>query len=299
MKIVKPVVITDAMVTSCTIAEPAPSEIAWVSGTTYTVGQQRIRTATHRVYQCAVNVTGTTPPESDVTNWVDAGPTMKWAMFDNAVNTQSSDTTSITVVLTPGNINSLVCMEMVGTTLTVVMKDAPGGNVVYTTTKNLDGTLLTDWYQYFFEPSVQLTTAVLTDLPPYYGCELTVTISGSGTVKIGVLTVGSVYILGGTYYGATLGIIDYSTKTTDTYGTTKITKRANSKRFDAQAWISSAAFNKVYTLLSSTLSTPIVLLGTDYDKFSAMTILGYYKDFTIAIQQDDLCLVALQFEGLI
>ncbi len=40
-------------------------------------------------------------------------------------------------------------------------------SVVYSRTNGLDGTVLNDWYMYFFEPFVQKGEVVLTDLPPY------------------------------------------------------------------------------------------------------------------------------------
>jgi hypothetical protein len=300
MKVVNPVVITDAMVTSCTISEPAASETAWVSGTAYTVGQQRIRTSTHRVYQCVNNVTSTTPPESDTTNWADMGPTLKWAMFDGAVNTQSSLVSPLTVVIVPGQaVNSLALMELVGTSVAVTVKTAPGGTVVYSKTVSLDGTTIIDWYAYFFEPSAQLDTLVLTDIPPYPGCEITVSITGTGTVKCGVLAIGTYYDLGGLQYGATASIIDYSTKTTDVYGTTKITKRAYSKRMDCKVMMLNAALNRLYKLLATLRSTPVIWIGTDSDTYSPFVVFGWYRDFSIVVNYPTTSLCSLQVEGMI
>ena len=55
-----PIDVDDAMLSSTTIAEPAATETAWVSGGTYAIGDKRIRTQTHRVYQSATAHTGVT-----------------------------------------------------------------------------------------------------------------------------------------------------------------------------------------------------------------------------------------------
>ena len=44
--ILKPTPITDAMLASCTVAEPAAGETAWTSAGTYALGDNCIRTTT-------------------------------------------------------------------------------------------------------------------------------------------------------------------------------------------------------------------------------------------------------------
>jgi len=51
MDVLLPREITDAKFISSSLAEPSASETAWVTGTTYAVGDKRIVASTHRVYQ--------------------------------------------------------------------------------------------------------------------------------------------------------------------------------------------------------------------------------------------------------
>ena len=77
-RVMVPVTISDSMILAGTsIAEPAASETVWVSGGTYTLGQERIRTTTHRVYECA-HSGRTALPEADPTFWQDTRPTLRW-----------------------------------------------------------------------------------------------------------------------------------------------------------------------------------------------------------------------------
>ena len=300
MKVISPVAFTDAILTSSSIAEPDTGETAWVSAGTYALNDLRIRATTHRIYKCIQASTGRTAlPEVDTAYWSDNGPTNRWAPFDASVSTVASATTSLSYVFKPGNVNSIGLFGLQGTSLTITQKDAPGGSVVYTSTTSLDGTLISDWYMYFFEPASLLDTMVLTNaLVPYLNCEVTVTLTGTGTVKMGVLAVGTAYDLGPTQYNATAGIIDYSTKTVDVNGNVVITKRAYSRRLDLSTWIDTAQFNKIYSLLATLRSTPVVWAGTDSASYLPLNVYGYYKDFTLHIAYPSTNLCTLQIEGL-
>ena len=82
MRVIPPLDISTGILTSSTIAEPSVGESAWVSGTTYNVGDQVILVSTHRKYQRLITGAGTITPDLDVTNWLDIGSTNKYAMFD-------------------------------------------------------------------------------------------------------------------------------------------------------------------------------------------------------------------------
>ena len=86
-QVLYPYTITDPVLTSSSV--PETDHAAWVSGTTYAAGDRVIRTGTHRIYERLIPGAGTTPPESDSANWLDAAPTNRWAMFDGAVGTRA------------------------------------------------------------------------------------------------------------------------------------------------------------------------------------------------------------------
>ena len=301
MKVLAPVTIVDSMLVSSTV--PETDYAAWSSGTTYAAAQRCISTTTHKVYESVVGSNLNHDPTVSAnigTYWIVVGPTNRWNMFDNSVSTATTATTTMTTVIKPGNVNSFAALGLVGGTLTVTQKDATGGTVVATSVTNLDGTVITDWYMYCFEPFVLLDTVVIPNfLLPYANGEVTVTLTGVGTVAMGVLALGTVYTLGASQYGASAGIIDYSTKTTDAYGNTVITKRAFSRRMDVKMLLDSTQFNKVYSLLSTLRSTPVVWIGTDYSTtYSPMVIFGFYKDFSLEISYPTQSLCSMQVEGM-
>jgi hypothetical protein len=300
MKLIKPITINDSRFISSTVAEPASGETAWVSGTTYAQGNLRIRTQTHRIYKRLVAGAGTTPPENDPTNWEDFAPTNRWAMFDNEVNTQTSGNSPLTVTIAPGAINSLALIELLGTSVTVTVTDGAGGPTVFTTTVNLEQSSVSDWYQYFFEPFSQKGTLILTGIPPYSTSRVTITVTGSNPVKCGGFIVGTVYDLGGTQYGVTAGIRDYSKKETDSAtGVVTLVPGRFSKRLRAKLQVNSRVVAaQIQTLLTELRATPVVWIGDDTGEFEPLTVFGFYRDFELDVSYPTVSHYSLDIEGM-
>lgn len=295
MKAIKPTAITSAMLVSTTATE---TYSAWNAATAYVVGNIVLRTATERLYERLISGTTATAPESDTTNWLDIGPSNKWALFDNYTSTQTTQATPLTVVVKPGLVNSLALFALEGTTLTITVRDGLAGPTVYTYTQSLDGTVLADWYQYFFEPYDPVTDVVLTDLPPYGDAHITMDIAAATTSKCGILAVGTVYPLGDTLGNASASITDYSAKTTDAFGTTSFVVRAFSKRMGAKFMLSNAQLNKVQRVLSDLRATPCVWVGTSSQSFAPLTVFGFYRDFSIDVAYNTTSFCSLEIEGL-
>lgn len=298
MKLIKPVSITDAMLISTTVAEPAAGETAWNAATAYSVGDLAIRTSTHRVYKRKVAGTTATAPESDPTNWEDFRPTLRWAMFDQEVNTQTTGTSPLTVTIAPGIVNSLALIELVGSQVAITVTDGAGGPTVYSATIPLETSSVTDWYSYFFEPFSQRGTLVLTDLPPYASARVTISITGTGTLRCGGFVVGTVYTIGSTQYGVTAGIRDYSKKETDSAGAVQLAVGKFSKRMRARLQVSAGAAGSIQTLLSNLRATPVVWIGDDTGANEALTIFGFYKDFELDVSYPTVNHYSLDIEGM-
>lgn len=295
MKVITPTVITDALFTSSTA--PETDHAAYAAGTTYALGAKVIRTGTHRRYESlqAGNVGNT--PETSPTWWLDLGPTNRWAMFDTVVGTSTTLASPLTVVIHPGAVNAIALLELVGTSVTVSMTSTAGGGSVYSQTISLVASEVGDYYEYFFAPFAQRTSVVLTDLPPYADGIVTVSLTGS-TVSLGVLSVGLFTDLGGTQYGATAGITDYSLKTTDAFGNTTLTQRSYAKRTSAKLWLDKGDVNRVHRKLADLRATPCVWVGVEDAELEPLTVFGFYKDFQVEVSYPQAALCSLEIEGL-
>ncbi|MFZ6801924.1 hypothetical protein [Undibacterium sp. Di24W] len=298
MKLIKPTLITDAMLTTAPV-EPIPG-MTWNAGTNYLVDALVERTTTHRRYKRKVAGTTATAPESDTVNWADTGPSNRWAMFDRKVGTITTTTSSLSVVLRPGSVSGLSLLELVGRQAVVTMKDAPAGTTVYNRTVSLDGTVIGSFFEWFFTDYVQLTDFVLVDLPAQFtSCELTVAITATTTVSCGVCAVGQVVDLGGTLSSATVGIVDYSVKTVDTFGNIDVVQRSYSKRNSLKSIAPKSDFNRIFRTLASLRATPCVYIGTEMPGYEPMIVYGFYKEFSIDVSYPTHHLCNLEIEGLI
>lgn len=295
MKLVKPIPYSGSQLVSTTATE---SVATWLVGTTYAIGAkvQYI----DKIYESLVGSNVGNQPNTSPTQWLDLGADNRRAMFDALVNSQTTATTSFTTVVKPlVAFNSLAYLNIVGATLDITIRDGLAGPITYTRSIPLDDTLIVDWYMYFFEPFDLKTDVILTDIPVYNTSHITTVITGVGTVAIGAMIYGTQYSLGNTQYGATIGIKDYSVKTTDAFGNTSFVQRAYSKRMDADVMLNNSNLNFVHRLLSDIRAIPVVWIGSDAEDFKPLVMFGYYRDFNISIPYPTYSMCNISIEGLI
>lgn len=296
MKVIAPT--TFAAATHFVSSNAVETVATWAVGTTYASGAQVVYNT--RIYQSLVGSNTGNTPSSSPTFWLDVGPSNIYAMFDNQISTATTKASSpLTVTLSPGLFNSVALLGLVGTSLTVTMLDAPAGSTVYSRTLSLEGSRVLDWYQYFFEPFEQIGEVVLTGLPVYGSSRLTVSISGGGAVAAGGLLWGSYYELGDAEHGATAGLIDYSRKETDAFGTTTFVRRSFSKRMSVRLMLQTDAIDKVQRILAGLRATPAVWIASDNTAYRPLTVYGFYRDFSLEVAYRDRSYCSLEIEGLI
>ena len=298
MILIRPTTISPVMLTACDV--PEDDYTAWSSGTAYTVGTRCIYS--HKIYECLVNntnyqpdlnTTGTTP------KWLDCGYDNRWKMFDAVVGSQTTQTTSISLTLEPGVIDSIAFLDVEATAIDIVMTD-PVEGVVYTESIDLIAkTYIGDAYAYFFEPIILDDAAVLLGVPPYGSASIAITITNTGgTTKIGTLVVGAQKYLGGTQYDPSIGITDYSKKEADTFGNYTVVERAYSKRMSCNLFLPNTSIDSLQRTLASVRATPVVWIGDNEGTLSSMIIYGFYKSFEITIPYPDYSTCSLTIEGL-
>lgn len=272
MKFIEPVSISGGMLVSSTV--PENDYPAWSAGA-HAALERVIRPTLHEVYQCSVAVTSSTPPESDPDHWQRVGPTKRWAMFDRATGTSTTATGSLVVVVEPGLVDTLALLDVDGNSVTVQMH--VGGLEVFSRTVNLNaGIGVTDAYSYCFTPVIMRRTVVISDLPPYASGRVTITVNGSGAVGIGTAAFGQAFFLGDVLYGVSLGIIDYSGKTTDTFGVTTVVKRDAANKMTVPFVIESWRGDEVMRRLKAIRATPVVVIGSE--KFDSTVVYGLVSD---------------------
>lgn len=310
MKIIRPITITDAMLTASNVTEDDYE--VWAVGTAFHTGDRSIVTTAgvHSIYEALVDVTGGSSPEVDVLatvpKWLFISATNRWKVFDARVGTQTINATSITYTITPGVIvDAVAFLNLDAATVRVVSTD-PIEGVVYDNLVDLVSSVITgtdpiyDWYSYFFSSQFRLPDVCLLDLPPYLSTVLTITISyPSSTAKIGGIVMGVKSNLGTTQYSPTIGIHDYSIKEADQFGVYSVTERAFSKRMSCDVLIEKGAIADVQNILASYRASLLVWVGGDEDSaLSSLILYGFYKDFSIVIGYPTFAICNIEVEGL-
>lgn len=285
--VLAPITITDEMIISVTSAGvpiPEDSSALWDSLATYAEGDRVYLQTTHRVYE-SVKGGNTNKDPSDPVNqfsaagvatwWIEVGPTNRYAMFDSLVSTTTRAVGPVEIVLRPGSFNGLAIFGLEADDLDIVIKDSPGGNVVYTYDGALEGSMPADYYEYFFDTFKPQTQFILTDLLPYGQSEITITLGKiTGEAKVGMIALGDLKPLGAPLRGASVEPIDYSYISTDPFGNTTVRKRNNATSLTITAKMEVSDANTVLQTVKDLLGTPVVVVGSKEPGYENLTVFG-------------------------
>lgn len=297
MKVIEPINVTDANLTSSTIAED--DHPAWSSVTAYVAGDRRIYG--HVIYESLTSNTNKQPDQNPL-DWLNVGATNRWRMFDAKVGTQSTATTSMTVVVTPGSANAVALVNVDAAYADVVMTD-PLAGVVYSRTIRLSSTIISsDWYSYFTDPITARTVFTVTNLPLYPNASISITARKEigETVSLGSLVVGMVRQWGirpSILTGATTGIQDYSRKERDQFGNFLIVERAFAKRARWGIILTHREIDAFQARMAAIRAKPAVFIGSD--RLDSTVIYGFYRDFSVVISSSRHAECSIELEGLI
>jgi len=302
VKVVPPLTITPAMLTSTTAAEPdaAQGEVNWNSATAYAVGAKVVRTTTHRVYAC-IQANTNRDPATDIQTlyWVDVGPTNRWAMFDLLRNTGTTVASPLTVRIAPNvRIDAIALVGLIADAASISVR--VGGAVVYAREERLRSRQTLNWYDYFFGAYDQKETTAFFDVPPYVNGEITLSLSRSeGPVICGGVVIGQAIDLGRTIHGAENDALNFSKIERDDFGTAVLQQRRTVPKTSQQTRIKKSAVGRALKARIDLNAQPALWSGLDdaaSGYFDPLLILGVYKRFTITMDQPEEALISLELE---
>lgn len=214
--------ITESSFLAGSVAEPSATEVAWSgAGVAYAVGAEVVRTATHRVYRCAVAHTSAASPlpENDPTRWYEDRPTDRWVPFGPYINAAgqtiyrslalSSTSTDLVYRLALRYANAVALFGLRGAFARVQVYDTPGGTLVFDLTMPLKRPAAGYWSYYFGQRSYR-DRLLITGLPLHPNAEVVITVGGGSgqqrrvtQVEVGKLRQLHGVDFGGTEYGVT------------------------------------------------------------------------------------------------
>jgi hypothetical protein len=299
MKVIKSQAVTDTTLTTTDV--PENDYAAWLVGTTYAATDRVIVTTPniHNIYESvqSANV-GNDPVTDDGTWWTRVSSTNRWKMFNDVVQEQTTQADIIDVTITPAAVTTaLAAINVDCASITVVVTDPLEGEVYNQTFPMTSYSGITNWYDYFFTAINRKKELSVLGLPPYSAAVIDVTFNDSGeTAKVGALVLGTSATIGDSQYGASFGIIDYSTKEVDAQGRTTITAGTYSDEADIDVVIETGRFAEVKKILTDLRTTPSVWIAEDNTE--GTIIYGYYREFDVLLTGPVVSMCTLSIEGL-
>ena len=312
LKVMQPTALTSSMLVSASV--PENDYPAWSATASYTTGARVIRITTHRIYQAVADITGNasnTTPEADTlhTQWVEIGPTNRWAMFDQRVSSRTVGTSSgLSVQIKPGRCNGVALMDMVHVsdfTLEVVWAAESGITKDETTdyaygiklrtiitatqirlvyTANLRQRNVSNWKEYFLEPYAIKTDAFI-GFASRTDATITLTVPapavGEPVPEIGAMMFGNFVELGDVGRDADAGAESYTVIQTDDWGISKIVERDYVKRVTYPVLVYNYGLNRLFSTLAELQSKPAVFVGSDDFRYTPYTVYGVVESFNV------------------
>lgn len=299
MKIIRQVIIDDDKFVSSDV--PETDYTAYSAATTYALDNRVIVVGTneHRVYESLQNSNIAHTPLTSPTWWLNVSATNRWKMFDELMNSQTSQANSIEVTVNTGDerADTVTLLNVSAATVQVTVTDTVDGLVYDETVNMIFDSGITDWYAYFFEPIVRRDDVFFSNIPPYTNADIVITLLAPGeTVLCGLAVIGLSKEIGATQYGAQVGIQDYSVKTIDDFGNYTILERAFANRASFTVIVQPAYVDALKKLLISLRATPTLYIGSD--SFTSTVVYGFYRDFNVEIAYWGASVCTLELEGL-
>ena len=298
MKVIKSQSVTDSTLTATDV--PENDYAAWAVGTTYADGDRVIVTTPniHTIYESAQgsNV-GNDPTTDDGTWWTVVSSTNRWKMFNNVIQEQTIQTDGIDVTLEQAQVvTALSAVNVDCQSIDVIMTDPIEGEIYNQNYPMVSYSGITNWYDYFFLAIERKSELVVIGLPPYASASINVVFNGSGDVKVGALVLGTALTIGDSQYGASFGIIDYSTKSVDAQGRTSIVEGTYSDEADIDVVIETGRFAQVKKILTDLRNVPTVWVASE--EAEGTLIYGYYREFNVLYSGPTVSMCTLSIEGL-
>ncbi|MFZ4286629.1 hypothetical protein ACFQ95_09470 [Variovorax sp. HJSM1_2] len=285
------------------VPEPDTGEAPWNAGTTYNLLQTCYDPATHTVYESAkespANLNKNPALAANAAYWNVRDKTNRWGMFDDQVSTPTTANNTIVLLLRPpGVIDTVGLMGLVGGHVTLTQHVAAGGRLISARTKSLDGSLAEDYWEWCFDPFIQVEKALFSNLAPYADGLITVVLEGNGPVACGFFTMGVSYDIGECNFGADSDFVDWSQVTRNKYGVT--TRIAGNSSFDNsyEIHVPAGLMPRVTWLRKKIGSKPALYIPSEEVQFDALVNFASMSRWRFTFQKPTYTITNLAVKGL-
>lgn len=282
MRIVVPVQITDANLDSTNVVN---SVADWTAGT-YNIGDQAVEG--HEVYEVVADPSTTDQPTvgavANPPTWARRGWDNEYRMFRDGRDTPSTRAGGIDTSITlDDTITTFAALGLAGSEASLTVTD-PIEGVVYDETKSLADIGVMDWWEFFFLPYVQISSAVFSGIPPYLGAtyEFSVsTTSPSDVAEVGRVVMGIEREIGANLLGTSVTILNYGVQERNVFGDLTLVRRRTIRLVDHDISVPTAQVDFVIKQLEEVASEPTLFIGSEM--YSSTVSFGIFRDATQGI----------------
>lgn len=281
--------------------------LPWVSGTTYTYvsGVSQQVTYQNRTYEllATTTVNTTLPTATTPVYWLDVGPSNRWGVFDYLRNSATLTRTQLVISMsTSTRADTLVLVGLQNVQEAVVTVYSPSSGVtLYSSYKNLTSKASSTWYDYFFTIGTKTKSAVFSDLVPFSDAIISVVLNGSD-ISCGGIILGKAQEIGTVQRGASNEVINFSTVTRDIYGNATMVQRRNIPKTNQNLLLDKSLVNSVRAVRDELNAVPAAWVGLedlpDQYYFESLLIVGFYKTFTISLDNPLYASITLELEEI-
>lgn len=288
---------------------PVTSYPAWAVGNNYIIGAIVSSSgASKGEFQALVANVGKSPEDAiniyDATKnptgcWKFIGTQNRWKCFDQFLNTQASNTGTITMTVSCYGAHALYLGNLDAIDVTISVMDNDTAEIIEGPVTIGVITEPTTHEEYGFGDWIDETQGNIT----YERTTLTrnisfvITVNGSGTAKLGIFAAGMVRDIGNTQWGSELSSIDFSTVVTDTSsGVTYLAKGNSAKLINPTLLSDTPQITAYYRSLDRVQGQAVVFIGEAYEAFS---VYGYLQKFNQTASNPVKTSTSLNVVGLI
>jgi hypothetical protein len=238
-------------------------------------------------------------------SWQNIGVINRHRAFDEYVNTSSSATDEIEIIIAPNDVDYVGLFDIGADLLSLQVLNADDEVLWEYALDLLDAALdIGDWWEYYYLPYpdakrdivIRLAWVVSGDL----GEKIRLVFTGDGDVSVGKILPGLSKDLGQTQWEPEGSAMGFSRINTDTFGRTDIIPGDPAKLLKGSLRIQAGSENYVYRTLTDTMGKKVIFnfneSGSDYDM---LLVYGFIVDFRHVLKSGRKSLCSIQIQGLI
>jgi hypothetical protein len=233
--------------------------------------------------------------------WFEIGPENAYKPLDTYLNTTiTQDSSKNLIIYFEAQAFDSVSLLLVNATHAKMQIIDSDGNVLLTEEKDLISGV-TDWGDYFSADLNYYANSFFSFGLQYHRyIRIEIATIKNSTIELGKVIVGNRFYLGELTYGVSGNIDDYSKKNIDkNTGLVYLSRGRYNKELNGKISLKTETVDKIFGILTSKRATPTLYLSGAEDKFNKLNIYGFYKDFSITMDNYVLSTLNIRIQGLI